>query len=47
VDRFLKGWIRAVNARMFRQLKRKIAGMYKYVGITAIVEGLKRWVLEQ
>jgi hypothetical protein len=41
MDRFLKGWIRAVNARMFRQLKRKIAGMYKYVDITAIVEVLK------
>ena len=47
MDRFLKGWIRAVNARMFRQLERKIAGMYKYVDTTAIVEGLKRWVLEQ
>jgi hypothetical protein len=35
VDRFLKAWIRAVNARMFRQLKRKSAGIYKYV------EGLK------
>jgi len=41
VDRFLKGWIRAVNARMFRQLKRKVAGMYNYVDTTAIVEELQ------
>jgi hypothetical protein len=39
VDRFLKGWITAVNARTFRQLKSKIAGMY--VDTTAIVEELK------